>query len=79
MFNSRVIMKPNFLSVDGAYACFYFDKEFRTVIVPVNELKYFNKYSDEFEKVFGYCPEKINNYSWARIISNLKRNSTATK
>lgn len=79
VFSSFLDMTPNYLTIDGYYACFWFDESFNILVLPVTQLKNYENYAKEYHKVFGCYPEPCNNYSWARILSRLKRNSTATK
>lgn len=74
LFSHGNAMKPDFLTIDGAYACFWYNTEFATVIVPVTQLKDYKNFANEYYKVFGTYPEQMNNYSWARILGRLKKN-----
>lgn len=66
-------MQPDFLEIYKTYGCFYFNKVFKTVILPKRQLKNFDIYSEEYYKVFNNYPEeKMSNRKWGKIIKKLE-------
>lgn len=64
-------MLPDFLEISRHWAAFYFNKDYKIVIIPSNQLKKYDKYSEEYYKVFNNYPEKWSNRKWSKIIKKL--------
>ena len=64
-------MLPDFLTFDRSYACFWFDKEFKNVIIPIKDYKNCNIYAEEYKKVFNE-PFVIKREKWYKIVRKLR-------